>query len=85
LALKPGVTTFNIKFWYDTHFIFRFLMFVKGEDGNLELLTRGPAPRHPALVYGVSSYYLADPSTLGEACSGLNPHAGPYYLSAMTS
>jgi hypothetical protein len=60
-------------------------MFTTGEDRNLELLTRGPAPRHPALVYEIASYYLADPSTSGGACSGLNPHVGSYCLSAMTS
>jgi hypothetical protein len=28
---------------------------------------------------------MADPSTSNEGRSGLNPHVGPYYLSAMTS
>jgi hypothetical protein len=77
--------TFNVKFPYDTQFIFGSLMFAAGKEGNLELLTQGPAPRHLAPVYGVSAYYLADPSTSCEACSGLNPHAGPYYLSSITS
>jgi hypothetical protein len=78
-------STFNIKFLYDTQFIFGSLIFAAGEDGNLELLTQGPAPRHLVPVYGVSLNYPADPSILGGACSSLNPHAGPYYLSAMTS
>jgi hypothetical protein len=77
--------TFNIKFPYDTQFIFGSLMFAVGDDGNLELLTQGPAPRHFTLVYGISPYYPTNPSTSGGACSGLNPHAGLYYLSAMTS
>jgi hypothetical protein len=37
--------TFNIKFTYATQFTFGSLMFVVGEDGNLELLTQGPAPK----------------------------------------
>jgi hypothetical protein len=77
--------TFRIKFPYGTQFIFGLLMFVIGKDKNLELLTRGPGPRHPAPVYGVSPYYPVNPFTSGGACSDLNPHAGPYYLSAMTS
>jgi hypothetical protein len=72
--------TFNIKFSYNAQYIFGSLMFATEEDENLELLTQGPAPRHPAPIYGVSLYYPADPSTSGRACSGLNPHAGPYYL-----
>jgi hypothetical protein len=60
-------------------------MLAVGEDGNLKLLTRGPAPRHPALVYGKASYYPIDPTTSGGVCSGLNPYVGSYYLSAMTS
>jgi hypothetical protein len=59
-------------------------MFVTREDGNLELLIRGPAPRHPASVYGTTSYYSADPSLSGGAYIGLNPHVGPNYLSTMT-
>jgi hypothetical protein len=77
--------TFNIKFPYDTQFIFGFLMFVAGDDGNLELLTQGPTPRYLAPVYGISPYYLTNPSILGGACSDLNPHVGTYYLSAMMS
>jgi hypothetical protein len=60
-------------------------MFAARDDRNLELLTRGPASKHPAPVYRQAPYLLADPSTSGEARSGLNPHAWPYYLSAMTS
>jgi hypothetical protein len=77
--------TFIIKFPYDTQFIFESLMFAVREDGNLELLTRGPILRHPAPVYEKSPYYPADPSTSGRACSGLNPYTRMYYLSVMTS
>jgi hypothetical protein len=45
-------------------------MFTAEEDGNLELLTRGPAPRHPTPVYEIALYYPADlptSSTLGGA------------------
>jgi hypothetical protein len=77
--------TFSIKFPYGTQFILGSLMFAAREDGDLELLTRGPTPIHPASVYGKAPNYLADPSTSGGAYSGLNPHAGLYHLSAMTS
>jgi hypothetical protein len=60
-------------------------MFTTGQDKNLELLTRGPAPRHHVPAYGKSPNYPVDPSTSGRAYSGLNPYAGSYYLSAMTS
>jgi hypothetical protein len=76
---------FNIKFPYDTEFIFQSLMFTTGDDESLELLTQGLVPKHLASVYGISPYYLADPSTPGGACLGLNPHARPYYPSVMTS
>jgi hypothetical protein len=36
-------------------------------------------------VYGVSTYYSDNPSISGEDCSSLNPRAGSYYLSVMTS
>jgi hypothetical protein len=75
---------FSIKFPYDTQFIFGSLMFATREDGNLELLTRGPVLRHPTLVYGVYPYYSVDPSTSGGTCSDLNHHVGSYYLSTMT-
>jgi hypothetical protein len=55
------------------------------EDGNLELLTPGPTPRHPMSVYEKAPYYPSDPSTSHRVYSGLNPYAGLYYLSAMTS
>jgi hypothetical protein len=76
---------FSIKFPRDTQFIFGSLMFTAGEEENLELLTQGVALNHPALVYGKAPYYPIDPSTSGEACSHLNPYAGPYYLASMTS
>jgi hypothetical protein len=43
---------FSVNFPYDTQFTFNSLMFVAGEDGNLELLTQGPPPKHPAPIYG---------------------------------
>jgi hypothetical protein len=54
--------TFSIKFPYDTQFIFGSLMFTTREDRNLELLIRGPAPRHPTPVFGTTPYYPTDPS-----------------------
>jgi hypothetical protein len=76
--------TFNVKFPYGTQFTFGSLMFSTREDGNLELLTRGTAPRHLVPVYGKAPYYSADLSTSGNACSGLNPYAGLYYFSTTT-
>jgi hypothetical protein len=60
-------------------------MFTTGEDGTLELLTRGPVPSHH---YEKDPYYLADPSP-SSASNGIfsywNPYAGPYYPFVMTS
>jgi hypothetical protein len=77
--------TFSIKFLFDTQFIFGSLMFATREDENLELLTRGSAPRHPAQVYGKVPYYPVGRSISGGAYSDLNPYAWSYYLSTMTS
>jgi hypothetical protein len=80
--------TLNMKLLYDTQFIFGSLMFTDEEDGNLELLTRGPAPRHLAPVYRESLYYptdLSTSSTSSSSYSGLNPHAGSYHLFTVTS
>jgi hypothetical protein len=77
--------TFNVMFPYDTQIIFRSLMFGAREDENLKLLTWGPAPRHPRPVYGKAPYYPIVSCTSGGVCSGLNPHARPYYLTTMTS
>jgi hypothetical protein len=79
---------FSVKFPYGTQFLFRSLMFTAGEDGNLELLTWGSVPNHLSPVYRKAPYFLADmstSSTSGSACSDLNPHAGSYYISTMTS
>jgi hypothetical protein len=76
---------FNIKFLYDTQFTFRSLMFVAGENGNLKLLTRRPTPKHLVPVYGQAPYLSANSFISGGACSGLNPYAGSYHLTARTS
>jgi hypothetical protein len=80
--------TSDVKFPYGAQFLIGSLMFAIGEDGNLKLLPRGLAPSYCQPVYGKAPYYPADPSTslaLDNACSGLNPYVGSYYLSAMTS
>jgi hypothetical protein len=77
--------TFNVKFPYGTQFIFGSFMFATGEDENLKLLTRGPPPKHLALVYGQAPYLLASTSTSGGACSGLNPYAGLYHRATKTT
>jgi hypothetical protein len=79
---------FNVKVPYNTQFLFELFMSTAGEDENLELPTRGPAPSHLSPVYGKAPYYSSDPSTSstsGGTCSGLNTYARPYYLSSMTS
>jgi hypothetical protein len=77
--------TFSVKFPYDTQFTISSLMFVTGEDRNLKLLTRGPAPKQFTPIYGQALYLMANSSTLGEACVGLNLYAGPFHLTAKTS
>jgi hypothetical protein len=51
-------------------------MFATGEDENLELLTRGPPPKHHAPVYGQTPFISANASTSGGACSSMNPYTG---------
>jgi hypothetical protein len=78
--------TFEVKFSYGTQFLFGTLIFTPGEDGTLELLTRGPTPSHHEPIYGEAPYYPADPSTtstLDGICSGFNPYTGSYYLATM--
>jgi hypothetical protein len=65
--------TFDIKFHLGTQFTFGSLMFTAGEDGDLKMLPPGPASEHPA---------LAPSSTLGGACSGLDPFIGLYICTA---
>jgi hypothetical protein len=54
-------------------------MFATGEDVKLKLLTQGPASKRLAPIYGQAPYLPANSSTLGSACSRLNPYAGPYH------
>jgi hypothetical protein len=77
--------TFNIKFPYGTQYIFGSLMFVAGEDGNLELLTQGPALKRLTPVYGQAPYLPASSSTSGDDCSGFNTYVGPYHRTAKTT
>jgi hypothetical protein len=60
-------------------------MFVVGEDGNIELLTQGLAPKQFTSVYGQAPYLPARSSTSCGVFSGLNPHAGPYHHAAKTT
>jgi hypothetical protein len=71
--------TFNIKFPYDTVFTFGSFTFAAGEDGNLKLMTLGPAPERFMSVYGQAPYLPAISSTSGGSCSSLNPYARPYH------
>jgi hypothetical protein len=60
-------------------------MFAAGEDGNLELLTQGLAPKCLMPMYGHAPYLLTSSSTSGSACSGFNPYAEPYHHAAKTT
>jgi hypothetical protein len=60
-------------------------MFVVGEGGNLELLTRGPAPKHLVPVYGQASYLPHQFIYIRRGCSGLNPYTGSYHCAAKTT
>jgi hypothetical protein len=73
--------TFSIKFPFSTQFTFGSLIFATGEDGNLKFLTRGPAPKQLAPVYGQAPYLSANSSTSGGPAQG-NPYAGPYHPTA---
>jgi hypothetical protein len=77
--------TFSIKFPYDTQFTFGSLMFATGEDRNLDLITRGLAPKHLAPVYVHAPYLPICSSTSNGACLGLNLYEGPYHCSAKTT
>jgi hypothetical protein len=70
--------TFDIKFPCDTQFTFGSLTLVTGEDGNLHMLSPGPAPGRSAPVYGQAPCFPVDSSTTGGACSGLDPYAGQH-------
>jgi hypothetical protein len=60
-------------------------MFVTGEDGNLELLTQGPAPKQFTPVYGQAPYLPASSSTSDGAYSDSSPYVGPYHRVAKTT
>jgi hypothetical protein len=74
--------TFNVKFSHDTQFTFGSLTFDAGEDGNLKLLTQGPAPERLAPVYEQAPYLSAISSTSGGDCSGLKCYTAPYHRTA---
>jgi hypothetical protein len=77
--------TFNVKFSCGTQFTFGSLMFPVEKDGNLELVTQGPALKQLVPVYGHVPYLSVSSSILGGACSGLNPYAGPYHRATKTT
>jgi hypothetical protein len=68
--------TFDVKFPSGTHFTFGSLTFAAEEDGNLKMLPPGPAPECLAPVYGQAPCLPAISSTMGDACSGMDPYAG---------
>jgi hypothetical protein len=81
---------YDEKFPVSTEFLFGTLMFIVGEDGNLELQVQGLPPHQWAPIYDEAPYGPTGPSSTttlasDNVCSGLNPYAGPYVLTAMTS
>jgi hypothetical protein len=77
--------TFSVKFPCDTQFTFGSFMFVVRKDGNLELLTWGPAPECLTQIYGQPPYLPMSSSTSGGARTGLNPYAGLYHHAIVTT
>jgi hypothetical protein len=61
--------TFDVKFPCDTQLTFRSLTFAAEEDGELKMLSLGPAPEHLTLASSAAS---------GGSCSGSDPNAGSY-------
>jgi hypothetical protein len=78
LKIRPGELmtpwTIEVKFPYDTQFLFGTLMFTAGEDNP-----RGLVPSHHEPIYREAPYYPTDPlatSASRGARSGLIPYAG---------
>jgi hypothetical protein len=61
--------TFNVRFPCGTQLTFGSLIFAAGKDGDLKMLSPGPALEHLA---------LPSSSTSGGSCSGSDPCAGSY-------
>jgi hypothetical protein len=74
--------TFDAKFPPGTQFTFGSLTFAVGEDGDLRMLSPGPAPERLTSAYGQAPWSLKTSSTSGGACSGLDPFAGLYICTA---
>jgi hypothetical protein len=65
--------TFDVKFHRGTQLTFGSLTFAAREDGDLNMLPPGLAPKHLA---------LASSSVSGGSCSGSDPCAGIYIRTA---
>jgi hypothetical protein len=74
--------TFDVMFPHGTQLTFGSLTFVAGEDRKLKMLPLGPAPEHLALVHGQDLCRLANSSTSGGACIGLDSCAWLYIRTA---
>jgi hypothetical protein len=53
-------------------------MFAVGEDGNLWMLSLGPALERLALIYGQAPCFSGISYTIGGVCSGLDPYGGQH-------
>jgi hypothetical protein len=64
---------FDVKFSYDTQLILGSLIFAVGENGELKMLSLGPAPGHLASMSSSAS---------GRSCAGPGRCAGSYIRTA---
>jgi hypothetical protein len=69
------MTPFDVKFPRDTQFTFGSLTFVAWEEGDLKMLPLEAALERLVLAHGPDPYSPANSSTLGGACSELDPYA----------
>jgi hypothetical protein len=70
--------TFEVKFTRCNQLTFGSLTFATREDGNLRLLSPGPAPEHLAPTHGQDLCCPTTSSTSGNVCTGQDSYAGVY-------
>jgi hypothetical protein len=73
---------FDVKFSCGTQLTFGSLSFAAGEDGDLKMLLLEAVPERLAPEHGQASCSLANSSTSGDACLGVDPWAGLYIRTA---
>jgi hypothetical protein len=73
---------FDVKFSCGIQLTFGSLSFTAGEDGDLKMLLLEAVPERLALEHGQASCSLANSSTSGDACLGVDPWVGLYIRTA---